>query len=135
MAKYVLLAFDKDADADEFVRNSNKYFSEMEYGSWSTEPGSDDDVFIPNVVVRGMWKKPTKFCSCIGGGKQSHGFVRGTKYGWWVCARCHKPTEAWSRGDVWYTALGTNLLPIAEDAPEYRGPLHKKHPGYEEGTK
>jgi hypothetical protein len=124
MAKYVLLAFNSDADADAYVKRV------QEDGWVPTERTYSDPV-----VVRGMWKKPTKFCSCIGGGKQSHGFVRGTKYGWWVCARCHKPTEAWSRGDVWYTALGTNLLPIAEDAPEYRGPLHKKHPGYEEETK
>jgi hypothetical protein len=132
MAKYILLAFDSDADADAYTADVQR--TGVVFKNTDVELENLPFEEVP-VVVRGMWKKPTKFCSCIGGGKQSHGFVRGTKYGWWVCARCHKPTEAWSRGDVWYTALGTNLLPIAEDAPEYRGPLHKKHPGYEEGTK
>jgi hypothetical protein len=48
-------------------------------------------------------------------------FARGPKYGWMVCTRCGKPTRAWAEGDGWYTSLGTNMLPVTEEAGEYRG--------------
>lgn len=107
MAKYVLLAFDDDAYADAFV----------EFGV------GDHDIAA---TVRGVWRKPTKFCECVG--VRAKSFTRGKKYGWWVCATCMKPTVAWAHGDAWYTALGTNLLPIQEGIDEYRGPGHKQHP-------
>lgn len=109
MSKYVLLAFDSDTDADayvEFVRNARAV-----QASWGTGTKPAD--------VRGVYKKPTKFCSCHGIKKR--GFTRGRKYGWWVCDQCKKPTVGWGRGDHWFLALGRNLLPIDESAPEYRG--------------
>jgi hypothetical protein len=121
MAKYVLLAFDDDKDADQAVQ--------MIQASRCVRWGHGLSLACK---VRGMWKKPTKFCE--GGGcstsKKRPAFTRGTKYGWWVCANCGRPSRAWAKGDAWYTALGTNLLPITDETPEYRGPLHKQHPGY-----
>lgn len=118
MAKYVLLAFDSDKDVDAFVEyvQTAKFVCALpgEYGTYT------DLAIFDDVTVRGVWKKPTQFCSCIGG--KNRGWTRGKKFGWWVCSLCHKPAEAWARGDAWYTALGVNLLPVSPDAPEYRGP-------------
>jgi hypothetical protein len=118
MARYVLLAFDDEAEAEKFLNSTKLYVAD--------EKTNVSEVFG---VVRGVWKKPTKFCECSGKGKS--GFTRGRKYGWWVCNNCRRPTESWAKGDHWASALGTNLLPISPDAPEWRGPGHVKHEGYE----
>jgi hypothetical protein len=115
LAKYVLVAFDKDADAEEFVAEVQGR------GGVVTPPD------VTPAIIRGVWKKPTKFCTGCTGRK---GYTRGKKYGWWVCVSCGKPSQGWANGDHWMTALGTNLLPISEVAPEYRGPGQLTHPGY-----
>jgi len=120
MAKYVLVAFDDDKDADKFV--------EFVHNVSSVIIGFAGDKEELDAAVRGVWKKPTKFCECTGG---RAGFTRGRKYGWWVCATCKRPTEGWANGDHWQLSLGVNLLPISEAAPEYRGPGHVTHEGYE----
>jgi len=71
MAKYVLLEFDDDADAESFAGTLQPSGTERE-----------------SVRVRGIFKKPTQFCSCIPMEKSS---VRGAKWGWWICAKCGKP--------------------------------------------
>lgn len=116
MAVYVLLAFDNDEDARTLVQDM------LEYPDRNIlTPAQENDV---HATVRGVWKKPTVFCECrverAVKGKTTSGWTRGKKYGWWVCAKCGKPAEAWARGDSWYTALGTNLIPQCEIAPEYR---------------
>lgn len=124
MAKYVLLAFNDDLDADNFVACMTVY----EGTDWL----NDVMKAIGRGWIRGVWKKPTKFCECTENAStlRKRGWTRGKKYGWWVCSICHKPSKDWGRGDEWYRSLGTNLIPITEEAPEYRGPLHKQHPGY-----
>ena len=117
MAKYLLLAFDEDADAEEFAKAML---------AKRVMPALPDK---PGITLRGMWKKPTMFCQCTA--IKGRAWTRGKKWGWWVCTQCGRPSVGWSRGDVWYTALGKNILPISNDAPEYRGPEHKFHPGYE----
>jgi hypothetical protein len=115
MANYVLLQFDNEDEASAFM-----------------EAAREDNVFVSNkpgslarlpIDLRGLFKKPTKFCDCAntGGNLKKRGFTRGKKFGWWVCDRCHKPTKSWGRGDHWFLALGRNLLPIDAWAPEYRG--------------
>jgi len=118
MAVYVLLAFDDDDQAHTLVEDMLR----TPYADILT-PSQENNV---HATVRGVWKKPTLFCDPSDGhlkskGKFSHSFSRGKKYGWWVCAQCGKPREAWARGNAWYTALGTNLL-SKEIAPEYRPP-------------
>jgi hypothetical protein len=120
MARYVLLAFDKDSDADAFVKNV------QENNGAALVEGYDHGII--QAFVRGMWQKPTIFCQCTQ--IKGRGWTRGKKRGWWVCTKCARPSMGWARGDVWYTALGTNMMPIANNAPEYRGPMHKQHPGY-----
>jgi hypothetical protein len=115
MARYVLLKFDDNDDASEALvtiqRNGH----------------IRGELSNLQCVVRGVWACPTKYCEC---GTAKPGYTRGRKYGWWVHAACGKPTKGWANGEIWYTALGTNLLPICDDAPENRGPGHKQHPGY-----
>jgi hypothetical protein len=109
MAKYVLLSFDDDKLADEFVQ---------QFTDDVVERAKYERTGI-YAYVRGVYKKPTKFCTCVGIKKR--GFTRGKKYGWWVCDQCKKPTVGWGRGDHWFLALGKNLLPVGGNAPEYRG--------------
>lgn len=111
MAKYVLLQFDDDAEADRFLEG-------VEEG----DVGIGDGITIAllKFAVRGIWRKPTKFCECKTDMRRG-GFRRGQKYGWWVHAKCGKPSRSWGRGDHWFLALGKNLLPVTDGAPEYRG--------------
>lgn len=108
MAKYVLLVFDDDAAADKAVQMIQGAHGLL----WLHDQQMSCD-------VRGVYKKPTKFCRCVG--VKGRAFTRGQKYGWWVCSKCKKPTIGWGRGDHWFLALGRNLLPVDGNAPEYRG--------------
>lgn len=98
MAVYVLLAFDDDQVAKDFVLET---------------------YIMGEITVRAVYKKPVQFCKC----NRTSGWTRGKRFGWWVCADCGKPGEAWGKGFVWYTALGTNLLPreICGEPPQPAG--------------
>lgn len=98
MATYVLLVFDDDEDAKEFVIDK-RY--DCRFQTHTNYEGRINR-------VRAVYKKPVKFCACD---NNRDGFTRGKKYGWWVCARCGYPMQAWAEGECWFTALGTNLLP------------------------
>jgi hypothetical protein len=69
-----------------------------------------------------MWQAPTKFCSCDSR-ERAKGFSKSKKYAWWVHAACGKPTMHWAKavGERLFLALGKNLLPVTDDAPEWRG--------------
>jgi ribosomal protein L37AE/L43A len=73
MAKYVLLEFDDDAEAESFSNILIEDTTRNNSGS---------------MRVRGVFKKPTQFCSCVPMEKSS---VRGAKWGWWICKKCGKP--------------------------------------------
>jgi hypothetical protein len=115
VAKYVLLQFDNDDQADKFIESVDKDEVYRDTSGWL-----EDAERVHSFFVRGVYKKPTKFCECTGNMK-NRAFTRGTKYGWWVCTKCGKPTPAWARGDHWFLALGRNLLPVDDRAGEYRG--------------
>jgi hypothetical protein len=115
MAKYVLLAFDDDAEADQFVED----IQGEAVLAWTP----DRQGHTVHAQVRGIYKKPTKFCQC---GSKTKAYGRSRKYGWWCCADCGKPKEAWATGDHWHGAIGTNLLPLSDAAPEYRGQPFEK---------
>lgn len=93
MAVYVLLQFDDEQEAKDFC---GVVLQKKEL-----------------IKLWGVFKKPTQFCDCQGGRKTAMGFTRGLKYGWWVCAKCKKPTARWASGRQWFSVLGTNLLPRA----------------------
>lgn len=118
MARYVVLSFQNDSDADEFVNAFNSQGGVFFVGS---------DTHFKNVRegdhVRGMYQRPTKFCDCAGAGKleKRTGYSQGKKFGWWVHTGCGKPARAWTNGDHFHAALGKNLLPVSAEAPEWRG--------------
>jgi hypothetical protein len=122
MARYVLLSFDNDKEADDFVQAT------QERKTVAVASATEVVANLYEATVRAVFKKPTIFCQCTA--IKHRGWTRGKKFGWWVCSQCHKPSRGWAHGDMWYAALGTNLLPISEEAPENRGPAHKQHPGY-----
>ena len=120
MPYYVLLSFDNDNDAKDFVKAQLKEDHTDTEGSpvWAVPQ-------LDTAQVRGVYKKPTKFCHCATKDK-ARGWTRGKKYGWWVCSTCGLPSEYWSRGDMWETAVGTNLIPVECLAkPEWRNPTWK----------
>jgi hypothetical protein len=81
MAKYVLVAFDNDKEADNFV--------EMLGFSWNSPTAT--------VHVKGVWKKPTLFCECPNPDYKS---VRGLSHGWRVHKACGKPRRGlWQSPD------------------------------------
>lgn len=112
MAVYVLMSFNDEDQAHEFVRDT---IAGMDV------PCSGD--------ICGIWKKPTKFCECTGGGgKFAHAFTRGKKYGWWVHTKCGKPSRVKKISACeWEQALGSNLLPV-ELCPE---PFQKRISGWD----
>jgi len=70
MAKYVLLEFNNDEEADGFTG--------MIVGASVT--GS--------LTIKAVFKKPTQFCECV---VKSDKSVRGRKWGWWVHKECGRP--------------------------------------------
>lgn len=126
MARYVMLSFDHNDEAEAFIKAVQRkdgviYSKPLEGAEFQYMPLPE------NVFVRGVWAKPTSFCpglSCTG----NKGFTRGQKFGWWVCATCKKPRKGWADGDPWYVALGNNLLPVSEQAPEFRLGMPGKPP-------
>lgn len=77
MARYVLVAFEDNAEADKFV-NAAKVYATDERTSMSEVFGE----------VVGVFFKPTQFCECPTLGNMS----RGKKFGAWVHT-CGKPVR------------------------------------------
>lgn len=117
MARYVLLSFDSNNEADEFINAVS-----VEGGIFFMGKDTHFKHIDPEkTFVRGLWAKPTQFCECSGSGAKREGYARGQKFGWWVHNACGKPTKGWARGDHYYPALGKNMLPVTPQAPEWRG--------------
>lgn len=123
MAVYVMLSFADDNEAHKFVKET---LADGEVG-YDTRSPNEVEVEWVACTVRGVWKKPTLFCECETFDKK-RGFTRGKKYGWWVHTKCGRPSKLWAAGNAWHGALGRNLLPQSELAPEYRSPENPQHP-------
>lgn len=96
MARYVVIAFEDNDLAEDFARGEPR---EYPYGSWETV------ALVP---------APTVFCDDPFGqhGVKKAGYFLGPKYGWWVCAGCGKPTEAWGKQYNSVISSGKNLLEV-----------------------
>jgi hypothetical protein len=81
VAKYVMVQFDNDNEADAFVN--------VMVPSEVQPPGAAA-AFTSSVKIVAVFKKPTIFCECS---KPSEKSVRGAKWGWWLCKNtgCGKP--------------------------------------------
>jgi hypothetical protein len=111
MARYVLLTFEDNSEADKFVAaiggKSVFYATEGTYE------------MINQVSVRAVWMKPTKFCDCEKPGNNS---VRGEKWGLYVHRACGKPKKgAWQHPRNLYSpvpsaAAQSEHLGVAEPA-------------------
>jgi hypothetical protein len=95
----VVLSFDDNEAAEHFVTDPFLHF------------GGD---------VEGLFAKPTQFC---GSGGCSTGrvkaFVRGKKFGWWVCSNCKKPTGVGTPSQMMRHVISqaVDLAPEAIQAP------------------
>jgi len=113
MARIVVLRFDDDKTAEEFVKNG-KDFLDATY-----------DVFWGGVSLVGLFAMPTMFCPSSGSGgcsqsKRVRAWQRGRKFGWWVCAVCKKPSGFVPPGkpnEIWRRVVsqGVNLLRNPDD--------------------
>lgn len=121
MAKYVLIAFDNDNEADQFVAafgvRGSVFYQDLEGHFQNVEPDKD--------FVRGLWKKPTLMCECPSGPKRN--YVRSKQRGWYICTDCKKTHRDWAEGQHFYQSLGVNELPVSERAPEWRGQGKARH--------
>lgn len=84
MARYVVIEFAKNADADDFIERIHQ----------QTQEG---------ILMRiaGVFVKPSKYCQCpdwerinYGDKNEKHGVGYGSKFGWWVCTYCNRPRRA-----------------------------------------
>jgi|SRR5882762_353445 len=95
MSVYVILDFDDELEAKEFVIDAR-------YAPWKTRTNTVVDPTVAAVI-----KKATVFCHCV----KREGWTRGRNFGWYVCASCGHPTEAYASIDSWASFMGANLLP------------------------
>lgn len=113
MAVYVLMSFDSDQHAKNWIKIQELYASRRRALSDEEAPPDTD-----NYEVLAMYKRPTQFCDVMDGkhpGKRVSGFTKGKKYGWWVCASCHKPKKMYADNLLTNSSFGFNLL---EKLPE-----------------
>jgi len=125
MARYVILSFDDNSEADAFVAAVEQRLGVI-FGKTPADKIGEvvfEPLNLERVFVRGLYMKPTIFCTCNKEGKwgRNDSWKRGTKFGLWVHNVCGKPSQAWAKGDHWYASLGKNLLPVSTQAPEWRG--------------
>jgi hypothetical protein len=92
MARYIVLSFDKNEDADEFVKahQDNNIFT---WPEGSMGGVSNDHEVLDAGGLIALIAKPTQFHGpeCPGSGRRVKGWARGTTFGWWVCEACKKP--------------------------------------------
>lgn len=138
MARYVVLSFEDNEEAESFIERVSCYQHEATCNCMQPDHEGEHCDCDPQepVQVVSMLAQPTQFCdgNCY---KEKDGrgpkFVQGQKYGWWVCTVCHKPLPhpALYRPVI---AYGTNLLPeevVQEQGIEERkGGLMPFDPGW-----
>lgn len=78
MAKYVVVQFDNNDEADSFVQTISSGFDHLSSNANA------------NIQIVAVFQKPTLFCECA---TPSENSVRGSKWGWWLCRNpgCGKP--------------------------------------------
>lgn len=91
MARYVVIEFPDNEDAEEFIRRTNDL----------NEDARKEKLSFRRRIV-GVFVKPGKTCECLDRNKANYGdknwphatIARGEKFGWWVCSRCNRPRAA-----------------------------------------
>lgn len=107
MARYVVLSFDGNKDAEDFVEKQIRT-------KWGLEERGDVEYAKTLPEVEALIAKPTMFClepnkhRERSGGRS--GWTQGKKYGWWVCGVCKKPTKLWGQHLGSVISQSRNLL-------------------------
>ena len=117
MARYVLVQFDDNGEADAFVKALSIEGGVFFMGA----DGHFRNSTVEKVNVLGVFAKPSKFCECA---KPGDNLVRGAKLGWLVHRGCGKPLKnKWQHprnliddGPV-HKGLGPLYLGIVEPEP------------------
>jgi hypothetical protein len=97
MARLVVLRFEDNEQAYTLLEDWLYAKERREEGHPQLLTPSQENNIDCDIV--GVFAAPTKFCDPtdghLGRGKIAKAFQRGTKWGWWVCKACKKPTKAW----------------------------------------
>ena len=81
MARSVLMTFTDNAVSEQFVRDMAVI-------------DRDGRPFVPaGVTIDAVVARPTLWCKCTGHMKKDFGYKGIPKFGWWVHARCQRPTK------------------------------------------
>lgn len=90
MAKYVLVEFDEDKDAEGFMKSLERGSVFVEYEHNGPVEDARGYGYIPRDKARtkALFQKPTKFCECK---RPSEKQPIGKKYGIRVCTKCMYP--------------------------------------------
>jgi hypothetical protein len=117
MARYVILSFEDNEQAEAFcTRAMSGPVAGVETYHVDPDRGGTNTVYDAEVV--GLVAKPTKFCEGhTGGGKHGQSYTKGSKWGWWVCITCAKPSRLWAAGYKGVLSHGRNLLFPDGDRP------------------
>lgn len=91
MARYVVVEFNDNQDAERFIQTLNEN---------NADERKNRRPFSRRVV--GVFIKPGKTCGCTDAHRSNYGdknfgfanIARGEKFGWWVCTRCNRPRKA-----------------------------------------
>lgn len=111
MSRLVVMQFSDDDQAEAFVKNIQRFQKSIE--------GQEERWGMPEEggKVVGLFAMPTIFCDNSGAGgcsdrRRVRGWVRGKKFGWWVCVVCHKPSNAGGLEKLFRAVVsqGVNLL-------------------------
>lgn len=86
MTKLILLKFEDDKDADDFLTGN------VAARPKGQEP-ADDSFYVASEVV-GAFKEPTLFCECPPEKRDNSGRSKtGKKFGWWIRSCCGRPAK------------------------------------------
>lgn len=124
MAVYVLMAFDSDEHAKNWIKVQQIYIDRRDK---LTDEEAPTDTAHYEVVA--AYKKPTIFCDVLDGNHSRNrrviGFTKGTKWGWWVCALCSKPREMYVQGIRDNNPFGKNILHLLLPKEISQDPVEK----------
>jgi hypothetical protein len=111
MARYVVMEFEDNADAEAFVKSV-----QSDAGIYMTTPHptvpDSHTVIRPshNYNVVGLYMRPTSYCTCDISKKNQGGFTQGLKFGIYVHAACAKMAHVAFEAFGHSPGLGRNLL-------------------------
>lgn len=95
MARYVMLEFDDNQMAEDFIKAVHEGLGVIYPKQVKIDEDKWESKFIPLVAkVRGLWFKPVNFCECTPQPEDSaRNFIKGSRFGVYVHKVCKKPRK------------------------------------------